>query len=177
MITKKEPITRDERIRRVGFLCVHFVRNLAFYRAGMENGILLKTNPFWRTANFNFFDQAVLEWCKLFADKKGKHYWGKIATDCSKFQIFLCETIRMDNDEFEVYVNELRKSRDKFIAHLDSERHDYRPHMDIAYKCIEYYYQHLFNHDNKQNCLSDFPSDLKVFYDKCFQLAEAEYKT
>lgn len=177
MISDGEEISRNERIRRVGLLCVHFVRNLAFYRAGMENGVLLKINPFWRAANFNFFDQAILDWCKIFADKKGKHYWKKIANNHSEFQACLFESINMTSEEFESYADELRKSRDKFIAHLDSERSDYRPYMDTAYECTEYYYQYLFEHENIDNCLSGFPSDLKSFYHKCYQLAEVEYKT
>jgi hypothetical protein len=170
-------ITRRERIRRVAILCVHFARNLAFYRAGMKDGELIKINPFWKAANFNFFNQSILEWCKLFADKKGKHYWGKVVADKTKFEHGLFETIEMESEQLEKYSDELRKCRDKFIAHLDSELEDYRPFMDTAYKCIEYYYQYIIDNENEGDFIPEFPDNLNALYNDCNKLAENEYKT
>jgi hypothetical protein len=170
-------MTRKERMRRVGILCIHFARNLAFYKAGMKDGVLIKSAPFWRAANFNFFDQAILEWCKLFGDKKGKHYWEKIVTDTSKFETGLFHLLKMDCNELDSYTDELRKCRDKFIAHLDSDMEDYGPFMDAAYKCIEYYYQYIFTHEDEANYFSGFPENLGAFYNKCFDHALNEYTT
>lgn len=164
-------------MRRVALLCVHFARNLAFYRAGIKDGALIKSNPFWKTANFNFFDQAILEWCKLFADKKGKHYWENIATNTSQFEIGLFNLLEIDSDGLKNYSDELRKCRDKFIAHLDSELNDFRPHMNTAHKCIEYYYQYIIEHEDEANYFPDFPVKLSELYDQCFGLAYSEYKT
>jgi hypothetical protein len=35
-------------------------------------------SEFLSTTDGNFLDTAVIEWCKLFGDRKAKHYWGKI---------------------------------------------------------------------------------------------------
>ncbi len=170
-------MTRKERLRRAAILCVHFARNLAFYRAGMKDGQLINANPFWKVANFNFFDEAILEWCKLFADKRGKHFWGKIVTDKSRFENGLLSSLSMDCEELESYSDELRKSRDKFIAHLDSEMEDCRPYMDTALECIEYYYQYITTHENEANYFPEFPLQLSTLYKDCYELAGREHKT
>ena len=67
-------LSRRDRLRRVALLCCAFARNVAFYRTGMadEAQPLLsqyhRAASFWRQVNSNFFDMAVLEWCKLFGD-------------------------------------------------------------------------------------------------------------
>jgi hypothetical protein len=77
-------MTDTERRRRVILLCCSFARNLAFYRAresGKARALLSASHPqasFWRQANGNFLDICVLEWCKLFGDKKGKHHWSRV---------------------------------------------------------------------------------------------------
>lgn len=38
----------------------------------------------------------MLEWCKLFADKKGKHYWGNVVTDKVGFKAGLLKALGID---------------------------------------------------------------------------------
>ena len=64
-------MTRRERVRRLFLLCTHFLRNLAFYRAGRHRGQLKRKNQYWTVVTNNCLDHCVLEWCKLFADPKG----------------------------------------------------------------------------------------------------------
>ena len=65
------------------------MRNLAFHRVGHEFPIGWKEEPleptadFWITLNGNFFDTCVLEWCKLFGEQRGKHFWKRIVGRCS----------------------------------------------------------------------------------------------
>lgn len=164
-------------MRRVALLCIHFSRNLAFYRAGMSDGKLIRNNPFWRVVNFNFYDQSILEWCKLFADKRGKHYWEYIVRDKESFELGLFKTLKLENEEFDAYSDELRKCRDKFIAHLDSEKEDDRPVMDKALKSIVFYYSYVLLHENEENNYPDFPKNITAFYDECYELALSEYRT
>jgi hypothetical protein len=42
-------------------------------------------DQFWVIINGNFLDIAVLEWCKLFGDTRGKHYFGKVISDVPAF--------------------------------------------------------------------------------------------
>ncbi|HKI44605.1 MAG TPA: hypothetical protein VKA08_04635, partial [Balneolales bacterium] len=74
-------MNENQRLRRVALLCAHFMRNLAYYRAGWGDGALKKKTEFWITVNGNFYDICVLEWCKLFADKNDKHCWLKLIED------------------------------------------------------------------------------------------------
>jgi hypothetical protein len=57
------------------------MRNLAFHRAGRDIEVQRKLldrrhrqGGFWREAHGNFFDISVLDWCKMFADREGKHH-------------------------------------------------------------------------------------------------------
>lgn len=170
-------MTRRERMRRVALLCIHFARNLSFYRAGMDDGKLIRDNPFWKVVNFNFFDQSILEWCKLFADNRGEHYWEKIIRDKEQFETGLLDTLSIDREGLDGYSNEMRRCRDKFIAHLDSENEDDRPIMDKALESAIYYYNYILVNENEENNYPDFPKDLRTLYEECEQLALSEYAT
>jgi hypothetical protein len=65
----------------------------------------------------NFIDIAVLEWCKLFGDRKGKHFWANVVTDPSSFESALLIHLGVTIQELVVYVDEVRTYRDKFLAH------------------------------------------------------------
>ena len=75
-------------------------------------------SDFCITAYNNFLDICVLEWCKLFGDKKGEHYWGAVVTDTVKFEKELLQHLSVDTAAFEAYRLEMRAYRDKFVAHL-----------------------------------------------------------
>jgi hypothetical protein len=90
-MTTNHPTPRRDRLRRVVILCRSFAINLAYYRAGWSNEQKHMLDPaksgnFWRVVNGNFLDICVLEWCKLFADQRGKHYWGTIVKDPAGFK-------------------------------------------------------------------------------------------
>jgi len=112
-------MTRRQRIRRVAILCCHCIRNIAFYNVGWRDGAPVFKEQFWITANSNFLDIGVPEWCKLFGDVRGKHYWGKVITTVAGFFYGLLKSLRMTADQLELYVKEMRIYRDSFVAHLD----------------------------------------------------------
>src|SRR5271167_5232087 len=93
------------RPRRGALLCAHFVRNLAYFRAGW-NGRQIKfpAAEIWATINSNFLDIAVLEWCKLFADQSAKHGLRKVLADPSPFLPQLMADCRVSDVEWAVYV-------------------------------------------------------------------------
>ena len=142
-MTLTSPITRRDRLRRVIILCCRFGRNLAYYRVGhsLEYRSLLdpkKTNcaNFWITANSNFLDVCVLEWCKLLADKDEQHHWKRIVTNPIGFKISLLDDLKLDEAEFKEYINVMRAYRDRFVAHLDSENIMKIPKLDVAKKAV-----------------------------------------
>jgi hypothetical protein len=67
-------------------LCIHFIRNLAYSRAIEELVPHKMEGDFWITMQGNCLDTAVLEWCKLFGDHKGNHYWGKMSITLNHFR-------------------------------------------------------------------------------------------
>jgi len=91
----------------VVLLCAHFARNLAYYRAGHSR--LTRTSPpFWITIDANFIDMAVIEWCKLFSDRRGKHFWANVVTDPSGFERAMLAHLGVTTDELASYVYEMR---------------------------------------------------------------------
>jgi hypothetical protein len=163
------PLTPDERLRRVMIVCCHFLRNLAFYSAGWRYDTHLQRRDhrtsaqFWVNANSNSIDICVLEWCKLFAEKKGKHRWSRIVAD-PEFERKLLLRLGLTADEFEGYVEQMWFYRSKFIAHLDDERTMNIPLMRVARKSIAFLYDHLRQVEDKTNALRDVQQSAEQFY-------------
>jgi hypothetical protein len=153
------PLTDDERRLRVVRLCSSFLRNLAFYRAGLESevqDILLKRGhpqfEFWREAHVNFLDICILDWCKLFADRKGEHHWRRVIDDHNGFKAGLCATLNVSLDEFDQLIEMTKHYRDKFVAHLDQARKMRPPELDLSEKSIVFLYR-CVDHDGAAELL------------------------
>lgn len=160
-------MTRRQRLRRVALLCAHFVRNLAYYRAGGVGKKLKRKTEFWITVNGNFYDFCVLEWCKLFADPKDKHCWKKTVEDVEQFQTELLNDLGMTEDAYEDYLKAMRKYRDKFVAHLDSDNRADLPHLDSAQKAVSVYYAHLLELDKQEGFLGTLPRSIEEYFARC----------
>jgi len=93
--------------------------NMAFYRGGWKGKTLTRTENAWKRANGNFLDIAVLEWCKLFADRRGAHCWRNVVTDLPRFEAELLAHLNVTAADFEDYCLGVRTYCDKFVAHLD----------------------------------------------------------
>ena len=157
-------MTRQQRLRRTGLLCCHFLRNLAFYKSGWKNGKLIFKEQFWVNANGNFLDICVLEFCKLFADKKGQHYWKNVITDHAQFLNGLLLAVDQTEVQFESYIKEIRTYRDKFVAHLDTEEVMNIPKLREARKLVSYLYDYLLTNEEEDNCFHDAPKKSSNFY-------------
>ena len=162
-------MTRKQRLRRVGILCCHFLRNLAFYKAGWRKNKLIFNEQFWVNTNGNFLDICILEWCKLFGEKKGQHYWQKVITDQPAFLAQLLHAVGLTEVEFNIYIEEMRTYRDKFVAHLDSEEIMSIPKLKVARKSTSFLYSYLLAHEEEDNCFYDAPPKASQFY-KRFRL-------
>jgi len=157
-------MTRRTHIRRVGILCCHCLRNLAFYSAGEHNERI--SGQFWINAFGNFLDIAVLEWCKLFGDKRGKHYWGEVVTDKSAFLEGLLEVVTLTKDCFDVYIDAMRIYRDKHVAHLDLVDPKSYPNICVALRSTVYLYDYLRAHEDEGGFFADAPDSASAFYKK-----------
>ena len=168
-------MTRKQRLRRVGILCCHCLRNLAFYKAGWLNGDLLFKDQFWVNVNGNFLDICVMEWCKLFGDTRGVHYWKKVVTDPTAFFKGLLREVKITEADLNSYINEMRTYRDKFVAHLDSKETMHIPTLTVARKSASYLYDYLRTHEDEGDFFSDAPNKASTFYRNCLKEARSVY--
>lgn len=169
-------LTRAERFRRVAILCRHYLRNLAFYRAGWQHGKIRIDSQFWIVANGNFIDIAVLEWCKLFGDPGGKHHWKKVIVDRPSFFVGLLKHIGITKKEFRAYVETVLRYRNKFVAHLDEERIAHIPRMGVARKAVAYLYNYIIRQVEAKAYLPDVNLSACQFYAVMFRQAVSEYR-
>jgi hypothetical protein len=175
-------IQRGDRLRRVLILCQAVARNLAYYRVGWREEYKdisdYSKHPqsanFWRVANSNFIDMCVLEWCKLFADRNGKHSWGNVVADPAGFKTALLAHLGLDLAAFEREIEVMVRYRDKFLAHLDSEVVMNIPGLEIAKKAAWFYYSYLVANESTE--LAGFDSELNVLYTAFEREAEAAYR-
>ena len=157
-------MTRSQFLRRVGILCCNFLRNLAFYKAGWKKGEFVTNDQFFVNANSNFLDICVLEWCKLFADERGKHHWKKSVTHQDAFFEALLDKLKLTEAEFKFYTKSMKTYRDKFVAHLDLEETIYPPKLKTARKSVSFLYQHLLAHEEVNNCFHSAPPKASELY-------------
>jgi hypothetical protein len=171
------PLTERQRVRRVAILCRHCLRNIAFYRAGWKRGrVRLRVErEFWSGANGNFVDIAVLEWCKLFTEHKGKHHWKAIVADATAFRKGLRARLGLSGGEFGKYARTVLHYRDKFIAHLDDDLKMRIPILWPARKSAAYLYDHLLSDPALAVHLDDFNQLARDFYRSMYTQAHHEY--
>ncbi|KFX62378.1 hypothetical protein [Paraburkholderia fungorum] len=160
-------ISRRQRLRRVGIVCCHALRNLAYYRTWFDTGKPRADEQFWVTANGNFAEVTVLEWCKVLADERGKHHWTKVVKDQTAFLAGLLDKLGIEESAWLDYIGEMRFLRDKFIAHLDDENEMTLPLLDIAKASTIYLYTYLLTNENEEeDTFADAPQDAVDWFDK-----------
>jgi hypothetical protein len=173
-------MSRRDRLRRVVILCRNFAVNLAYYRVGRRPEHLAlqqrQRGNFWRATNGNFIDSCVLEWCKLFADPKGKHHWGKIVSDPANFETQLLNHLAIDGAAFQKEIEVMRQYRDKFLAHLDSDEVMNIPALDIAKKAVWFYHAFIVQREAQPGDLVGLPTDLDAGYAQCEDEARLIYE-
>jgi len=127
----------------------------------------MKDTEFWRTVNGNFLDLCVLEWCKLFGDKRGEHCWRLVVSDLNGFETGLLGHLKLSATEFEEYVEEIRRYRDGFVAHLDSDKVINIPKLNVAKACVWYYHAHVMNAEAQAGGLEGLPRDIAHYHQEC----------
>jgi hypothetical protein len=168
-------MVNSRKIRRIASLCLYIIGNIACYRAGWTDKKTFKINTdFWRKVNGNFLDIATLDWCKLFVDFKGKHHWSTIFSDKKVFREKLIASIKLSEEDFKSEVVEIKKYRDKFLAHLDEPTNLYYPKSEIILKSSMYLYYQLATNPKTRLALSGVNIEPQDFYDEYYQVALKE---
>lgn len=165
-------LSKRDRLRRVALLGAHFARNLAYYRASSAN-IENNGSQYWITTQGNFLDIAVMEWCKLFGEKKGRHCWRNIVEDPSEFEEKMLLHLSCSKEEFETYIKEIRTYRDKFVAHLDSDLEMNFPDMGTAKTVVFCYYSYIVEKEASLEDLVNLPDNIEAYYNQCFEEASS----
>jgi hypothetical protein len=176
-----EVMTRKDRLRRVVILCRSFARNLAFFRtlqSGRGRRLLERAHrnaSFWRQINANFFDCAVLEWCKLLGDKGERHHWAQIVSARDRFESELFECLKVDAEAFQGQVIAIRHYRNKFVGHLDSDAVMNLPKLDMPKASVWFYHSYVVTNEispEDLTKLSATPEEFDHGYQKCVEEAE-----
>lgn len=157
-------MNRRTRLRRTGILCLHFLRNAAYYRAWNAAPVARRREEFWKTLNGNFIDICVLEWCKLFGDLHAQHHWSKTVTDRQVFYRGLYARTGLTKAEFEAYRVGVRTYRDKFVAHLDELNNTRIPSLQPAIESVRFLYGHLLTTEDDVNAFHDAPQDANAHF-------------
>lgn len=159
-------LTIRQRISRVGRLCCTVTRNLAYRRTSHDT--IIKKGNFWVTADGNFLDICVLDFCKLFADNNGKHHWKKVVPDAEheNFITGLLSHLNFDQDEFDEYLDVMKTYRNKFVAHLDDKRVMNIPTLDFARDSTAYLYDYLKSL-HPEWFPEDAPESMTDYYNEC----------
>lgn len=160
-----------KRLRWTAILCCHAIANMASYRGGLRGKNVAKAGDFWKRANGNFMDIATLEWCKLFADRRGFHGWRKVVSDPAAFETALLGHLGITAADFETYIDGVRTYRDKFVAHLDDNPKAKYPTLDVAIESTKFLYRYLLAHEDGGNYFENLPRNLQSGYQVAFAQA------
>lgn len=115
---------------------------------------------------------CVLEWCKLFGEKRNDHYsWKQIIKDPT-FKTDLLRHLELDEAAFEKKRKIFRDYRDQWVAHSDKKREGLYPALDIAKKAVWFYYERIGNEQVDQEMHS---KTIETGYTKCVVEASTVY--
>ncbi|MFA6969953.1 MAG: hypothetical protein WC208_01005 [Gallionella sp.] len=168
---------RQKRLKRVALLCCHFIRNLAYYDAGRNEGrFVIPASEFNVTVNGNFLDICILEWCKLFGDHNEEHHWKNIVDNKQEFKKGLLIRLETDDKGLENYWKLVRTYRDEFVAHLDSAETMNLPEMNLAYKAVLHYFGEIIEEYQTGPTHQGIPTDLKLYYQARLDEAKSVYQ-
>lgn len=164
-VPRETPDQRRARLRKCALLCLHTLRNAAYLRSTRET-LGLDAENYWINVGNNFLDIAVLEWCKLFADRRAKHGWRRVVSDPDEFWARVLRRPQLTMAMFESEVIEpMRIYRDRFVAHLDEDPRMNIPNLTpVVYSTATLYNWLREVEDPQAQALHDAPQDPMGFY-------------
>lgn len=147
------------------FRLVYVVRNAACYEALSQYKDEFEQN-WWILIYNNFFDIAILEWCKVFGTDSEPTHWKNLIADHDAFRQGLLSALGTDQASYAAYWETMMSYRNELLAHrfTNPSVKNY-PTLDFALKSSFYYYSILIK------MLKRYPDDLKDYYDRSFRQA------
>lgn len=170
--------SRKLRIRRTCQLADHCISNIAAYKAywrkdARSKSELIVNRDFWKRANGNFLDIAVLEWCKVFSERSGEHHWSKIFKSKQDWLENFCQHMNMSKKEFCADLQRVVKYRNKYVAHLEPIPMKY-PSTDFLLKSVSYLYDQIRSSPSTNDAVSDYGFTASELFREKLKKATAE---
>jgi hypothetical protein len=81
---------------------------------------------------------------------------------------------QIDKTQFQTLKKAMREARNKFIAHLDDEKVEYTPYMNIAKDTVRFYHSYIVENADPGD-LAGLPIELDDYYSACSREAEKIY--
>jgi hypothetical protein len=76
-------------------------------------------------------------------DDKDKHFWRNVVADPAAFEASLLVNLEMTESDFADLTKKMRRYRDKFVAHLDSDAKMEIPRLTVALAANSFYHEHI----------------------------------
>jgi hypothetical protein len=168
----------QDRLWRAVDTCRHCLKNIAFYRAGWRMGQYRASGVFWQNANNAFFGLAISEWCKLFADGKGRHHWSLLVENRKRFEWELFKRVRKSEAQFKDYLKMAKGARDKAVAPLDEHTAMQMPNLRTARTSVAYFHDYLLHLPNAIRSAADEENLAAAsLYRGWYRVARLEYRS
>lgn len=156
------------RTRRTFQLVNYCIANIAAYRVNwitIDNKRTLRIDlDFWVRANGTFFDMTVIEWCKLFADKNGKHHWSKTFPNHQEWTHKLLQHLEMSEEDYEVELAKIKDYRDKYVAHLDNPKSMNYPLTEFMLVSASHLYDSIKNSEQTKTHVGTIYDSANAYY-------------
>jgi len=123
----------------------------------------------------NYFDMAILEWCKVFGSRSEPTHWSAVVEDPDSFRAALLADLALTRDAWDKYWEEMKNYRDLALAHhtLDPRVTSY-PKLDVALRATCFHYKFLVEaiRHVPTNPVYFLPKELDSYYQRLLAHAE-----
>jgi hypothetical protein len=141
----------------------NFVWQLMHYRA-LKTTFNNFDQGFWRLIYSNFFDMAVLEWCKLFGANAEPSHWKKVFADKEDFIKYILGSVNMSSHDWKGYWTKLTDYRNQNISHFNPNfKPDFYPELEPALISVMAYYEYLIKKMDQYSIEHYLPSSLRAY--------------
>jgi hypothetical protein len=153
------------------FRLLYVVRNAANYRSLDRHEF---NQSYWIIIFNNFYDMAILEWCKIFGTDNEPTHWKALVSDsdCSSFRNGLLKRIGLDESGWQSYWKEIRDYRNNALAHHRKSPMVTRyPPLDNVLQSAFYYHGWLVKQLEAIGIIEE-PNNLEAYYNSYIRQAK-----
>jgi hypothetical protein len=111
----------------------------------------------------------------LLGDEKDKHFWRNVVTDPAAFEASLLISLKMMESDFADFAKKIRRYRDKFVVHLDSDGKMDIPRVTVALAANSFCHKHIVTTEADAGDLFGLADTSEKFaqgYEQCFKEAQ-----